>query len=219
MLIRLGRAGIDPHLHVDGDQAVRTAFDAVALLRNALPGQDVRVGFAHNEIVHPDDFGRYKALGVYPVLSFQWEKPAPDTIDQSKDYLGPQRFAILEPAGLLARAGAPIAYGSDWPVDALNEWFAIKVGITRENDPSAGAAYAGRLGEDPGLTRLQALRAITIMSARELHCDDAVGSLEPGKIADIAILDRDPLTIDPHDIANVRVLETVLGGKTVYKAH
>ena len=57
------------------------------------------------------------------------------------------------------------------------------------------------------------------MAARELHCDDAVGSLEIGKLADIAFLDRDPLTIDPHDIAHVKVLETVIGGRTVYRAH
>ena len=155
----------------------------------------------------------------YPVLSMQWEKPAPDTVDQTRDYFGPARFAILEPGGFLAKAGAPIAYGSDWPVDALNEWFALKVGITRENDPSAGPAYAGRLGDDPGLTPLQALRAITIMAARQLHCDEAVGSLEVGKLADMAVLDRDPLTIDPHEIAHVKVLATVVGGKTVYRAH
>jgi predicted amidohydrolase YtcJ len=219
LLTRLGRAGIDPHLHVDGDGAVRTALDAVALLRANLPGQDVRVAFAHNEIVHPDDYGRFQKLGVYPVLSMQWEKPAPDTVDQARDYLGPERYARLEPAGFLAQAGAPIAYGSDWPVDALNEWFALKVGITRENDPSAGPAYAGRLGKDPGLTPLQALRAITIMAARQLHCDDAVGSLEVGKLADLALLDRDPLKIDPHEIAHVKVRATVVGGKTVYQAH
>ncbi len=218
LLTRLGQAGIDPHLHVDGDRAVRTGLDAVALMRQRLPGRDVRVAFAHDEIVHPDDYPRFNTLGVTPVLSFQWEKPAPDTIDQSKEYLGPTRFAILEPAGFLAKAGAQIAFGSDWPVDALNEWFAVKVGITRENDPSAGAAYAGRLGDDPGLTRIEALRAITIMAARQLHCDDAVGSLEVGKLADLAILDRNPLTIDPHDIAQVKVLATVVGGKTVYSA-
>ena len=219
LMTRLGRAGIDPHLHVDGDRAVRTGLDAVALLRARLPGKDVRVAFAHNEIVHPDDYGRFRSLNVYPVLSMQWEKPAPDTVDQTRDYFGPARFSILEPGGFLAKAGAPVAYGSDWPVDALNEWFALKVGITRENDPSAGPAYAGRLGDDPGLTPLQALRAITIMAARQLHCDDAVGSLEVGKLADMAVLDRDPLTIDPHEIAHVKVLATVVGGKTVYRAH
>ena len=218
-LIRLGRAGIDPHLHVDGDRAVRAGLDGVEAMRQALPGKDIRVGLAHDELVHPDDFPRFQALGVYPVLSFQWQKPAPDTLDQLKDYLGPARFSILEPAGLLLRAGAPVAYGSDWPVDALNPWFAFKVAVTRENDPATGPAYAGRLGDDPGLSRLETLRAMTVTAARELHCDDVVGSLELGKLADLVVLDRSPLTVEVRDIANVKVIETVLGGKTVFLAH
>jgi predicted amidohydrolase YtcJ len=218
VLIALGRAGFDPHLHVDGDRAVRVGFDAVAAMRKALPGRDVRPAFAHAEIVHPDDFGRFKALGVFPVLSTQWEKPAADTVDQLRDYLGPERAAILEPAGLLAAAGASIAFGSDWPVDALDEWFALKVAVTRENRPDAGARYAGRLGRDPGLTRLEALRAITIVAARELHHDEAVGSIEVDKLADLALLDRDPLSIPPSDLANVKVTETIVGGRTVYRA-
>lgn len=218
LVTQLGRAGIDPHLHVDGDRAVRAAFDAVAAMRKALPGLDVRPGFAHSEIVHPDDFGRFKALGVFPVLSTQWGKPAPDTVDQLRDYLGPERAAILEPAGLLAAAGAEVAFGSDWPVDQLDEWFALKVAVTRENAPEAGPKYVGRLGRDPGLTVRDALRAITIVAAKHLHADDRIGSIEVGKIADLVVLDRDPLTIPPRDIANVKVKETVVGGRTVYPA-
>lgn len=212
----LGRAGINPHLHVDGDLAVRVAFDAIAAMRKALPGQDIRPGFAHSEIVHPDDFGRFKALGVFPVLSTQWGKPAPDTVDQLRDYLGPERAAILEPAGLLAAAGAEVAFGSDWPVDKLDEWFALKVAVTRENAPEVGPKYAGRLGRDPGLTVTEALRAITIVAAKHLHADDRIGSIEVGKIADLVLLDRDPMSIAPRDIANVKVKETVVGGRTVF---
>ena len=51
-----------------------------------------------------------------------------------------------EPAGYLARAGARIAYGSDWPVDQLNEWFALKVGVTRKNDPTAAGSTAAAWG-------------------------------------------------------------------------
>ena len=54
-----------------------------------------------------------------------------------KDYFGPARMKILEPAGFLAAAGARIAFGSDWPVDRLDEWFALKVGVTRTNSPDA----------------------------------------------------------------------------------
>jgi predicted amidohydrolase YtcJ len=215
-LTRLARAGIDPHMHVDGDLAVRVALDGIEAMRRAVPGTDIRPSLAHDEIVARADYPRYKALGVHPVLSFQWEKPAPDTVEQARDFLGPERAAILEPAGLLHAAGAAVAFGSDWPVDALDEWFALKVAVTRENAPASG--YSGRLGEDPGLTPLQALRAATITAAHALHDDARVGSLENGKLGDLIILDRNPLAIASGDIANVRILETVVGGEVVWRA-
>jgi predicted amidohydrolase YtcJ len=214
-LVALGRAGIDPHLHADGDGAVRAALDAISVLRQALPAADIRPAIAHDEIVAPADFGRFKLLAAIPVLSFQWEKPAGDTLGL-KDYFGPQRMRILEPAGLLAAAGARIAFGSDWPVDSLDEWFALKVGVTRTNAPSAPVAYRGRLGEDPGLSRTAVLRAATIDAAYELHEDEVTGSLEVGKLADLIILDRNPLTVPPEDIAGTLVLETLVGGNVVY---
>jgi predicted amidohydrolase YtcJ len=217
-LIGLGRAGIDPHLHVDGDGAVRAGLDAIEAMRKALPGKDIRPGLAHCEIVSPDDFGRFAPLGVFPVLSLQWGKPASDTVDGLRDPLGPERARILEPAGLLAAKGATIAFGSDWPVDPLDEWFALKVGVTRTNAPEAGPKYAGRLGADPGLTRIHALRAATIEAARELHEDDVTGSLEAGKLADLIVLDRDPFKVPAEEIASIRVLETVVGGRVVYEA-
>ena len=217
ILVGLGRAGIDPHMHADGDGAVRAALDAVEVMRKEIGGADIRPAIAHDEIVSPDDFPRFKALNTIPVLSFQWEKPAGDTIGLT-DYFGAERMKILEPAGLLAAAGARIAFGSDWPVDRLDEWFALKVGVTRTNAPNAPAQYQGRLGEDPGLSREAVLRAATIDAAYELHEDDVTGSLQVGKVADLIVIDRDPLTIPAEDIANVKVLETVVGGRTVYES-
>jgi len=213
-LVSLGGAGIDPHLHADGDGAVRAALDAIAALRRSLPGADIRPAIAHDEIVSPADYSRFKALDATAVLSFQWEQPAAYTLGL-RDYFGPARMKILEPAGLLAAAGARIAFGSDWPVDALDEWFALKVGVTRTGPPEAPAEYRGRLGEDPGLSRDAVLRAATINAAYELHQDDSTGSLEAGKWADLIVLDRNPLTVPAEDIARIRVLETVVGGLVV----
>ena len=217
-LIGLGRAGIDPHMHVDGDGAVHAALDAIGAMRKALPGRDIRPGLAHCEIVAPADYGRFAALKVFPVLSLQWGKPASDTVEGLRDPMGPERAEILEPSGLLAAQGAAVAFGSDWPVDPLDEWFALKVGVTRTNAPGAGAQYAGRLGKDPGLTRIQALRAATIEAARELHEDAVTGSLEVGKLADLIVLDRDPFKVPAEEIAAIKVLETVVGGRVVYDA-
>jgi predicted amidohydrolase YtcJ len=217
ILLRLGRNGIEPHMHADGDRAVHEGLDAVEALRKEFPENTIRAAIAHDEIVDPADFPRYAKVGAIPVLSFQWEKPASDTIDGARDYLGPERFKYMEPAGYLAAAGARITYGSDWPVDPLDEWFALKVGVTRENDPSAGAKYAGRLGTDTGLTVPVVIRAITANSAYELHVERDVGTLEVGKFADLIVLDRNLLKIPPREIAATKVLLTVVGGRNVYQ--
>jgi len=217
LLVGLGRAGIDPHMHADGDGAVHAGLDGIAALRKALPGADIRPAIAHDEIVDPKDFPRFQQLNAIPVLSMQWEKPAGDTLGLN-NYFGPARMKIIEPAGFLAAAGARVAFGSDWPVDKLDEWFALKVGVTRTNAPDAPAEFKGRLGEDPGLSREQVLFAATINAAYELHQDDVSGSLAVGKLADLVVLDRNPLKVAAEEIAKTQVLETVVGGQVVYKA-
>ena len=218
LLIDIVAAGFEPHMHADGDRAVREGLDGIQAFRERYPARDVRAAIAHDEIVDPADFPRFRQLNAIPVLSFQWEKPASDTIDNARDYLGPARFKFIEPAGFLAAAGARIAFGSDWPVDPLNEWFALKVGVTRTNAPQSGPKYAGRLSEDPGLERRAVLRAITMNSSYELHQDEVTGSIEVGKFADLIVLDRNVLEIPADEIADTIVLQTVVGGRIVYQA-
>jgi predicted amidohydrolase YtcJ len=217
ILLGLARIGLEPHMHADGDRAVHEGLDAIEALRKEFPESAIRAALAHDEIVDPVDFPRFARLGAIPVLSFQWEKPAPDTLDGAQDFLGSARFRYMEPAGYLAVAGARVAYGSDWPVDRLDEWFALKVGVTRENDPAAGTKYAGRLSTDVGLTLPAVIRAITANSAYELHAEREVGSLEVGKLADLIVLDRNLFKIPAREIANVKVLLTVVGGQIVYQ--
>jgi len=187
-------------------------------MRERFPGERIRAAIAHVEIVDPADFPRFGQLDVIPVPSFQWAKPAPDTIEGARDYLGPARFKYMEPLGFLHEAGARVAYGSDWPVDPLDEWFGLKVGVTRTNAPGAGSQYAGRLGEDPGLSRETAVRAITINSSYALHQETGIGSLEVGKLADFIVLDRNLFEIPAEEIADVSVLLTVVGGTEVYRS-
>jgi predicted amidohydrolase YtcJ len=217
-LSKLARARIDPHIHVDGDGAVRDALDAVQALRATPEGRDVRPALAHDEIVDPADFPRFKQLDATAVLSFQWAKPAPDTVGALKEYMGKERYAIVEPQSLLLDAGARIAYGSDWPVDPLDMWFALKVGVTRTAAPNSGPEYAGRLGEAPGMPRAAVLRAVTMNAAYTLRQEKETGSLEAGKLADLIVLDRNVMEVPAEDIANTKVLQTVVGGKVVYDA-
>lgn len=217
-LVELARAGIDPHIHADGDRAVRASLDAVAALRTTEEGKKARPAIAHAEIVDPGDYPRFAQLDVTPVLSFQWAKPAPDTVVALAPYLGPARYATVQPQALLLYAGARVAYGSDWPVDPLDAWFALKVAVTRTAAPGAGKEYAGRLTAQPGMPRAAVLRAATIDAAWTLRQEASTGSLELGKLADLIVLDRHFFTVPEEDIANIRVLQTVVGGKVVYEA-
>jgi predicted amidohydrolase YtcJ len=215
LLIALASAGFEPHMHADGDRAVREGLDGIQALRAHFPSADIRAALAHDEVVDPEDFPRFQQLNVTPILSFQWDEPGPETIE-SAHYLGPTRFKYLEPEAVLAAQGARIAYGSDWPVDPLDEWFALQIGVTRANAPGAAHRYSGRLSQDAGLTRAQVLRAITLNSSYELHQDASTGSLEVSKLADFIVLDRNVLRIPVEEIARVKVLRTVVGGQVVY---
>jgi predicted amidohydrolase YtcJ len=217
-LSALAKARVDPHVHADGDRAVRESLDAIEALRATPEGRDARPVLAHAEIVAPADYPRFARLGVAPVLSLQWGKPAPDTLGALKPFLGPARYAAVEPQALLLNAGARVAYGSDWPVDPLDVWFALKVGVTRTAAPDAGQEFAGRLTAQPGMPRAAVLRAATMNAAWTLRQDAALGSLEVGKLADLIVLDRNVLRIPEEEIARVKVVQTVVGGRIVYQA-
>jgi predicted amidohydrolase YtcJ len=216
-LIKLAAAGINPHMHADGDGSVRQGLDAIKAMRKVHPAEDIRPAIAHDEIVDPADYKRYAEVGALPVLSFQWGKPSVD-IAASKESLGPVRYALIEPTGLLELHGARIVYGSDWPVDRLDEWLALQVAVTREAVGEDAVTYPGRLGIDPGLTIAQAIRAITFNAAYSLRQDKVTGSLESGKLADLIVLDRNLLEIKPEEISGTQVLLTMVGGKVVYKS-
>ncbi|MBV7548029.1 amidohydrolase [Pseudomonas sp. PDM26] len=220
LLLQAVKAGLDPHLHATGERAVRDALDSVAYVRKALPGQDFRPAIAHAESVDPADYSRFKALDVTATMSFQWAQQAPSTVDGTSDHLGAARFARMEPSGSIAQAGGRVAFGSDWPVDPLDEFLALKVGVTRSGDPtnphSYGPKYAGRLNADPALSRAEALRSITLSSAEQLKLDAVLGSVEVGKFADLIVLDKNFMQVPEEELGRNDVLLTLVGGKVVW---
>lgn len=218
MLDELVANGLSAHLHTDGDAAVRVALNAIETVRGRHDAPAFRPGLAHNEIVDPADYSRFAALDAVPVLSLQWGKPAPDTIDSVQPYIGPERFRYLETAGKFVSAGARVAFGSDWPVDALNEWGAMEIGVTRANPAPISPGYEGRLGDDPGLDVTTAIRAFTINAAYSLNLESQIGSIEPGKYADLIVIDRDLTAIPADQIGETKVLLTMVGGREVYRA-
>jgi predicted amidohydrolase YtcJ len=220
LLLQAVKAGFDPHLHATGERAVRDALDSVAYVRKELPGTDFRPAIAHAESVDPADYSRFKALDVTATMSFQWAQQAPSTVDGTSDHLGAARFARMEPSGSIAHAGGRVAFGSDWPVDPLDEFLALKVGVTRSGDPtnphSYGPKYAGRLNADPALSRAEVLRSITLSSAEQLKLDAVLGSVEVGKFADLIVLDKNFMQVPEEELGRNDVLLTLVGGKVVW---
>lgn len=217
LMVKIAAAGFDPHLHTVGEGAVSIALDAIEKMRAAHPGKDIRPGLAHNELVHEKDYERFARLGAIACLSFQWAAPTAELIAAETMMLGEKRMDNLEPIAKFVDAGAVVAFGSDWPIDALDEWFDLKVAATRQGRTVNGVTPP-RLDNDRNLTVTEVLRSATINSAYAQHREDVIGSLEPGKFADMIVLDRNVFQIPASDIENVKVLRTVVGGKTVYRA-
>jgi predicted amidohydrolase YtcJ len=220
LLLKAVQAGLDPHLHATGDRAVRDSLNGIEYVRQQLPGNGFRPAITHNESVDPADYARFKALDVTANMSFQWAQQAPSTVDGTNEHLGAARFARMEPSGSIARAGGRVAYGSDWPVDPLDEFLALKIGVTRSGDPlnphSYGPKYAGKLNADPALSRTEVLRTITMNAAEQLKLEAVVGSVEVGKFADLIVLDKNFMQVPEEELARNNVLLTVVGGKVVW---
>jgi len=217
LLLALARAGIDPHIEANGDRAVQLTLEAAAAVREAMAGADVRVTLGPARLVDPADYARFRKLDVVPVMALQQARPEPAGHAMLGDYLGPERLARLEPAGSLMAAHARVAYGSNWPADPLDPWFALAVAVTRRDLAGTEPRRAARVNAQKPLSATAALRALTIDAAYAVHADADTGSLEVGKLADFIVLDRNALGADPSFLAQIKVLLTVVGGRTVFR--
>lgn len=220
LLVEVVKAGFDPHLHATGERAVRESLDGIEYARKQLPGNAFRPAIAHAETVATADYPRFKALDTTATMSYQWAQQAPFSVDGTNNELGPDRFARMEPSGSITNAGGRVAYGSDWPVDPLDELLALKIGVTRAGDPSNPHSYgpdlAGKINNDPGMSRAAVLRSITMNSAEQLRLDAQLGSVEVNKIADLIVLDKNFMTVPEDELGRNQVLMTMVGGKVVF---
>ncbi|MEY1229903.1 amidohydrolase [Proteus terrae] len=208
LVTEIARAGYHPHIHTVAEGAISTALDAISAMREALPEKDIRPGLAHNELMCEKDYARFTQLKTYPFISFQWAAAEQSNIEKDIEMLGKSRCDYLETAGKFIDAGVTVAFGSDWPIDPLNEWYDFKVAMTRQKE-----ATGPRLDNDRNLTLIEVLRAATINAAKALDMDTQIGSLEVGKFADFIVLDRNLFEISAEDVENVRVLCTIIAGK------
>lgn len=202
--------GFQCHFHAIGDAAVRGALDAVEAARLSNRRSDLRHHIAHIQVVHPDDIARFAALGVVANAQPLWANNDDYQTELTKPFLGEVRSSWQYPFRSLLDAGARMAMGSDWGVSTANVMDEIHVATTRKWDDGDEPLGAGQ-----SLTPAEALEAFTMGSAYVNHVDTERGSIAEGKVADFAILDRDP--IREGTFRDTRVEATVVGGAIVYE--
>jgi len=212
----LDAAGFQVHLHAIGDRAVREALDAIESAQGANGANDHRHHIAHLQVMQPCDIPRFAALGVTANVQALWAAHEPQLDELTIPFLGPERAGRQYLFGDLLRSGARLAAGSDWAVSSANPLRAIHVAVNRSLPGSAGAA-AEPLLPAQSLGLAEALAAYTSGSAYVNHLDET-GAIEPGRLADLVVLDRDPFTGPPDEIAAAAVELTYVGGEQVYAA-
>jgi predicted amidohydrolase YtcJ len=207
--------GFQVHFHALGDRAVREALDAVEAARRANGWSGARPHLAHLQVVHPDDVARFRTLGAVANIQPLWAVHEPQMDDLTIPFLGAERAGWQYPFGDLVRAGATLAAGSDWPVSSADPILGMHVAVNRRSPDAAEDVPAFLPGQRLDLGT--ALAAYTAGSAHVNHLDDT-GTIEPGRLADLAVLDRDPFAGPADEIAATRVLQTYVGGDRVYAA-
>lgn len=208
-------AGIDVHIHSIGDRTTRIALDAIEAAIGENPPRDRRHTIAHLELVDEADLSRFGRLGVIGQFSANWMAADPSNTGITLDRCGPDRYRTIYRPRSILDAGATISFGTDWPAAS---WFstykpldAIETAVTRQ---SVGCPEMPVLEPaDERLDLSQALHAATLGPARQLRLDHLVGSIEPGKRADLTVLGANLFDVEPHRIAATPVEMTMMNGQ------
>nr|WP_202886121.1 amidohydrolase [Kribbella sandramycini] len=207
---QLDAAGFQVHVHTIGDRAAREALDAFEKARASNGSNDNRHHIAHLQVIHPDDIPRFAKLGVAANMQALWAVYEPQMNELTIPFLGPERTGWQYPFNSLAKTGARLVAGSDWPVSSPNPLEAIHVAVNRRTDKA----------DDPFLPEqaidlTTALAAYTSGSAWVNHADET-GRIAVGALADLAVLDRDPFTAPTDEINTARVRATCVEGELVF---
>jgi predicted amidohydrolase YtcJ len=206
-------AGFQTAIHAIGDRANREVLDIFERVEREVPrARELRPRDEHAQILDASDIPRFASLGV--IASIQATHCTSD-MPWAPRRIGDGRIA--EGAYVwrkLIDSGARLAHGSDFPVERPDPLLGFYAAITRQD--TSGAPPAG-WAPDQRLTRVEALRALTLGAAFAAHAERDLGSIEPGKLADFVMLSRDIMRVDPRDVLSTVIVRTVVGGRTVYE--
>ena len=196
-------------LHCNGDGAIDAFLTAYELARAGDFSRPWNVTTIHTQFVRKDQLEKFAKYGIRPsfytlhTYYFADAHTANRGAEQAQ-YISPMRDAI--------DLGLRPTNHTDFYVAPLDQMFMMWSAVNR-------VSRAGQvIGADQRVTALEALKAMTIWAAEQYGEQDRRGSLEPGKIADLVILDANPLTAEPMSIKDIKVLETIKEGQTIYAA-
>ncbi|PKN94926.1 MAG: amidohydrolase [Chloroflexi bacterium HGW-Chloroflexi-6] len=218
-LLEMGRkaadSGLSMAVHAIGDRAVHEVLNAYEQLRayerqHGLPRLRHRI--EHVQIIHPDDVGRLAELGV--IASMQPVHAVSDMLAADRFWGDRARLAYAPRTQL--EAGAPLAFGSDAPVESPNPFLGLHAAVTRrraDGSPGPEGWYP-----EQRLSMAEALAGFTTGAAYAAGMEDRLGRLSPGYYADLIVLEEDPLTCPPDVLLTMQTFATMLGGEWVWQS-
>jgi predicted amidohydrolase YtcJ len=193
-------AGWPVGVHAIGDRANREALDAFERTRDVWQAKGLRPRIEHAQCLAPGDLPRFAALGVAVSVQFSH---APSDEHLAKRFW-PDKLDGTYSFRSLHDSGALLANGSDAPIEELDPWAGVV------------AATEGHWREAERLTLEQALHAVCVAPAWLSHDERVRGTLVPGRLADLVVLDRDPFACEPGELPEVQVVATMSGGRWVH---
>ena len=194
-------------IHCNGDASIEDGLDAIEYAMQQHPWPEARPLMIHAQMTREDQIARMAELGVTPSFfsahTYYWGDR------HAAIFMGPERAANMSPARWAQDAGVRFSSHLDTPVTPMLPLQAVWSQVERMS--TSGTV----IGPDQRVDRLSALRAVTIDAAWQVFMDDVIGSIEPGKDADLVVLSDNPLTA--LDIRSLKVDRTIIAGATVYK--
>ena len=200
--------------HAIGDRAVRSVLDAYQHAINSNGMRNNKHHISHLQLIHEDDISRFSELKISANFQAAWALPDEWITEINIPELGIERVNRMYPIRSIHDSGGIIVGGSDWAVTTMNPLIAIETAVTRK-DPSN--RVRGTLNENERMDLTEILKAYTINAANIMHQGHLTGSIEVGKYADLIILEENLYEIPHEKIGEVKVMETLLEGETVFR--